>query len=460
MTITASTTSVDREKFLAAKLIARAHLSLVAASICDKLDQSKGTGLTAYFVRYERMNVPLAALTEGTDPTSTDFTLTEVTVTLDQWGDFITLTDVAELTTKHPLLQKCIELLADNAQRVIDREVQIVWLAGTNVQYGDGSVTTRATITNAMNISDQVIQKARISLVDGGAPPRGGPSQPDHTVKNAASSKSINQGQHYVAICGPQVMGDIMATSTSLGTFASVAMYANQKALYNSEVGTWLNMRWVETNFIPKFTLFGTATAAVASAAANGGGMTGLVITAVDGGGTLTSATTYFWKVTRKLKTRGFEESISVAHSTASTATADNESFTVLMPSDTNYVYNLYFDSVQAGGTGTDATLKLYAANQAAATTVTVTAVATGAAAPANILSDGTVTTVHPVYIHGAESCNWVTLQKLTTHLSKPGATTNNPLELRRTVGYKFLSKSVIRDQLRMLRLEVTSSFN
>ena len=47
-------------------------------------------------------------------------------------------------------MQQATELLADNAQRVIDREVQKVWLAGTNVFYGDNTVTSRGAITSAV----------------------------------------------------------------------------------------------------------------------------------------------------------------------------------------------------------------------------------------------------------------------------------------------------------------------
>jgi N4-gp56 family major capsid protein len=454
--ITSTTTSTDRDKFLAAKLLSNTSLKLVCASICDKVTQPKGSGLTAYFIRYVRMNVPVAALTEGTDPSNSTFTLAETTVVLDQWGDVITLTDVAELTTKHPLLTQAMDLLADNAQRVIDREVQIVWFAGTNIQYGDASVTTRRTITTAMKASDTIIHKARITLVDAGAAARGGPSGGTNGTSVAGATGTINGGSAYVGVCGPQVMGDIMQAGTSLGTWAAVAMYANQKALYNAEVGTWLGIRWVETNFIPKLTILGNTTAAVVSTAS--GGITGFVITAVDGGGALDSATTYFWKVTRKDLTRGFEEAISIAHSTASTATANNESFTFAMPSTAGYVYNVYFDTVQTGGTGTDATLKLAASNVAASATATITAVGSGATAPDNVNATGTPT-IHPVYIHGADSCSWVSLHNLEVIMSGTDATTHNPLKLRRTIGYKFLSKAMIRNQNYMLRLELASTY-
>jgi N4-gp56 family major capsid protein len=456
-TLVSSTFASDQEKFLASKLLSRSYLRLVCASVCDKIQQPNGAGLTANFVRYQRMNVPVTTISEGVDPAESSFSLGTVTVTLDQWGDVLTLSDVAQLTTKHPLLQQAIELLAENAARVMDREIQLVWLAGTNVQYGDGSVVSRATITSSMKMSDSVIHKARINLVDGGAPPRGGPSGSMVVEGGTAKASSINGGAQYVAICGPQVMGDIMQASTSLGSWASVAMYANTKALYASEVGSWLNIRWVETNFIPKFNILGNTTAAVASTGS--GGITGLVVTAVDGGGSLTSSTTFFWKVTRKNLLRGFEEDISIAHSTASTATGNNESFTFAFPSTAGYVYNLYFDTVAGGGTGTDATLGLVSSNIAASATVTVTAnPAATTNPPGNVNSTGTPT-IHPVYIHGAESCNWVALQNLQTFLTKDMSTTDNPLQLRRKVGYKFLAKAMIRDQSRMIRCEVAASY-
>jgi N4-gp56 family major capsid protein len=449
--VLSSTTSTDQEKFLASKLISRSLQKLVAASVCDKVEQKKGAGLTAYFVRYKRMNVPLVPISEGVDPANSSFQLEQVTVTPDQWGDVITITDVAELTTSHPLLQQAQELLSDNAQRVLDREVQIVWLSGTNVQYGDASVTSRRAITTSMKISDSLITRARVGLADGGAPPRGGPSGGQRVTD---ATGTLNSGQSYLGIAGVQLMGDIMTAGTSLGTWASVAMYANQKALYNAEVGTWLGIRWVETNFIPKYKMLGNTTAAVASGSAFGTDTP--LVTAVDGGGTLTSATGYFFKVTRKDKLRGFEEEISIEHSMTSTATGNNESFTFNFAGLTaGYVYNLYF-----GATTGDANLKLHTANIEVGTTVTVAAVPASTQTPPDNVNPTGTPTVHVVYIHGAESTNWLGLQDLKVYLTDAGRpTTDNPLLLRRKLGYKFMGKAMIRDQTRLLRLELASTY-
>lgn len=448
--ITNSTISLDQEKFLVNKLLDRSYLKLVMAGVCDNIQMREGAGLTAYMVRYKRMNVPVATLTEGTSPSSSSFSLEEVTVTLDQWGDYLELSDVAQLTAKHPLMQQCTELLADNAARVMDREITIVMLAGTNVQYGDGSVTTRATVTSAMKISDTALGKARVTLVNDGAPPRGGPSK---DARQVATSGNFANGLNYVAICGPEVIQDVLQPSTSFGTFVAAATYNNAKQLYQSEVGTWLGFRFVETNFIPKLVTLGNA-AVAAAAGADAGGITGLTTAVSNGAGSLSVGTTYYWQVTRKDLLRGFEEAISIVHSTATGGSDDTFAFT--MPSTSGYVYNVYFGSSSTN-------LKLHAENVAASgvsTVLTVPASGDAYVAPLRASGDGSdPASVHPVFIVAEGALAWCGFYKAKFMMSPTGATKDDPLAQRRTVGFKFFGKAVIKDQDRLLRLEVASAF-
>lgn len=447
----------DQEKFLVGKLLDRSSLRLVMGGLCDNISMREGAGLTAYMVRYKRMNVPLSTLTEATTPTQSTFALEEVTVTLDQWGDYLEISDVAQLTAKHPLMTQCVELLADNAARVMDREITIVMLAGTNVQFGDASVTTRATITSSMTINDTVIQKVRVTMVNNGAPPRGGPSG---DAKQVATSGTFLGSQSYVAVCGPEVIGDVMRPSNSLGTWAAAATYSNAKALYSSEVGTWQNVRFVETNFIPKFVLLGNTTATVTDAG-TGAGVT--VNLPTDNIGSLKSSTVFFFKVTRKDLLRGFEEAISIAHSSTTAATGDTESIKFTAPSTAGYVYNIYFDTVSTGGTGTDATMKLVKENLAASGIYSVLTVPTsGATAPASLRSSGDgddPAAIHPVFVVAEAALAWAGFYKSKVLMSPNGATKDDPLAQRRTVGYKFFGKSVIKDQTRLLRLELASTY-
>lgn len=470
--ILSSTTASDQEKFLASRLIQRSMLQLVASTICDYVEQPDGTGLTAFFVRYNRMNVPLTPISEGVDPPNNNFNLSVVTVTLDQWGDLITITDVAQATTKHPLTQQAIELISDNAMRVIDREVQLVWLTGTNVQYGDGSVLSRSTITAGMTVSDTIIHQAIVTLTNQGAPPRNGPAGgiilgqaagagfgkgSGTTSIGSSKNVSIAQGQNYVGVTDPNVIHNIQTANTTIGNWASTQSYANAQALYNSEVGIWLRVRWVETNFIPIYRLLGNQTAVVTSG--NAFGTNTPVVTASASGGALATGT-FAFKVTRKSLIDGFEDDVSMVHTIAVTGATGSVAFNFASLA-TGFVYNLYFDSA-AGGTGAsaaDSVLFLVAQNITVGQTITVTAAqTTGANPPANVSATAPIA-VHIVYIHGNESCNWVQLQNLKVMISPDVVTTANPLLLRKTISYKFLGKTMIRDQLRMLRLELASTY-
>lgn len=456
--MTSSSLSTDQKKFLAAKLLRNTYLKLVCASVCSSVKFQRGSGLTGYFVRYKRMAVPLTTVTEGTDPTPGSFTLEQVTVTLEQWADALQITDVAKLTTEHPVMQLAQQLLADNAQRVIDREVQLVWLAGTNIQYGDGSVTSRATITSDMKATDDAIGKMYVTLSDAGAQPRGDPGGTDNYKKSDASKASqLTGGKSYIGICGVQITQDVRKAAMAYGTWAAVNTLNNADDVRRNAVGLWNSILWVETNFIPKYTRLGNATTAVTSG--NAFGTDTPVVTAVDGGGTLTSATTYFYKVTRKDLTRGFEEAISIEHSTASTATGNNESFTFNFSGLTaGYVYNLYF-----GSSSGDANLKQFATtNIAVGTTVTVTAVpGTTVTAPASLRAsaDGSdPSTIHVLYLHGEDSCIWSELQDLEFMVVDNTPAPGNIAGLNSWVSYKFLGKAMRCNEAFMLRGEFATT--
>jgi N4-gp56 family major capsid protein len=74
------------------------------------LPEGRGTTYTA--VRYNRLPLPFAPLSEGVPPVGQTMSISTVSATAQQWGDKVTITDVAELTIKHPVFKKAIELTA------------------------------------------------------------------------------------------------------------------------------------------------------------------------------------------------------------------------------------------------------------------------------------------------------------------------------------------------------------
>lgn len=446
-----STISTDQEKFLSAQLIKRSYLKLVFSSLMTKIQMKEGAGRTAYFVRYKRIEVPLVPLPDdGADPTPTGMSLDGVNYPLDEWGQTVQVTRVAQLTASHPIIQQALDLLADSAARVMDREIGIVLMSGTNVQYYDGTIASRTALTTSHKISTAVLNRALATLETAGAPPMGS-GQSDARQVGAQGGRVFIPA--YVAVCGIEVLSDIREPGTSLGTWAAVATYANAKALYNAEVGMWNGFRWVSTNFIPKFTILGNATAA-AALGANAGGITGLTTAANAAGGSLTSGATYYWKVTRKDLLRGYEEAISIEHSTS--PGGSNTRMTFTFPSTAGYVYLLYFGS----STG-DANLKQYATiNIAASGVATVDAVpSTTVTPPPSNNTTGPVSSVYPVFIFADRGVAWTGFHGIQTHITPDSSTPTNVLRRSRWMGYDFFGKAGILDQDRLLRIELASTY-
>ena len=96
-----------------------------------------GTAGQAYYV-------PLATtpLIEGVTPSGSRLTFADYTVTLAQYGDFITITDVVEDTHEDPILQEATQIMSEQASLTIETVRYNILKAGTNVFYANGSART------------------------------------------------------------------------------------------------------------------------------------------------------------------------------------------------------------------------------------------------------------------------------------------------------------------------------
>lgn len=426
--ISSGTSPSDAGRYVADRLIERSELHHMFPQMLEDRPLPTGMSKTAFFIRYERTDIPLTPLSEGVTPAETPFSITEKSVTVDEWGMYITLTDVVVLTTQHPVLNEGIKLVGDAIARIIDSQIVAVLLAGTQVQYFDGSGTpaNRAAITTSHVFNKAVFAKAIASLRDLGTPEK--------------------DGTYFWAVLGPQVEADILNDSSIGGTQTWVnfdtlnAMSGKVDKLEKGVVGAWLGIKLYRTNFIPKFVA-----------------ITGITPTATTGG---SLSGTVFYKVTRLSTQRGFEEGIQAE---ANVAMAANTRLQFTMPSTVpsggstggTFVYNVY-----AGTVTGDSNLKLAIQNAPASSVVNLDSVpSSGANPPAAAPTGGA--TAHPVFIFGEEAGDWVPLDGLSTKglVTPPGAQDSDPLAQRRKAGSKFMAKAGIRDQNRLLRIELGSAF-
>lgn len=108
---------------------------------------------TTKFRRYNALPTTPQALAEGVTPAGSQLTSTDITATLVQYGDRVTITDVIEDTHEDPVLKEAMVLLGEQASQMIEKVRFGVLKAGTNVLYANGA--SRSAVNTPLVLSVQ-----------------------------------------------------------------------------------------------------------------------------------------------------------------------------------------------------------------------------------------------------------------------------------------------------------------
>ncbi len=218
--------SPEMKTYYDKNLIRYAKPMLVHDQFGQKKPIPKRGGKIVEFRRRDPLPKALTALTEGVTPDGRKIEVKSQTATVDQYGDYITTSDVLELTAIDPVINDNIKDLSDQAGRTLDTITRDVINTGTNVQYADGSIL------------------ARYLLVGGEA--SGNHYMTVGMVKNAAKTLkrylAKKKGDSYVAIIHP----DVAYHLTEDTKWQAVTNYAPQN-FYNGEIGKIEGVRFVES---------------------------------------------------------------------------------------------------------------------------------------------------------------------------------------------------------------------
>src|SRR5262252_622379 len=197
----ASSFSADIEAYIADKTLPLARRQLVVYQFGDPLTLPKGRGVTYTATRYNRVSLPYAPLSEGVPPVDEVMTIAQVTATALQWGDKITITDVAELTIKHPLFKKAIELMGLQVAETLERNTFNNLQAFTQINYVNSRGSRGALVAgDVMNIRE--LDRAYAMMLTLGAPRYSGDELTDTKIAadsgGAKASSNPRAMPHYV----------------------------------------------------------------------------------------------------------------------------------------------------------------------------------------------------------------------------------------------------------------------
>lgn len=135
-------------------LIRFASPKLVHAQFGQKKPIPAGSGKTIEFRRFSPLPKAMVPLSEGVTPKGNALNVTTVESTVEQYGDYVTLSDMLTLSSVDSVISETQAVLGDQAGRTLDTVIREKINAGTNVQYGDGKADRGLLVGGLENFED------------------------------------------------------------------------------------------------------------------------------------------------------------------------------------------------------------------------------------------------------------------------------------------------------------------
>jgi len=222
--------SADLQTYFAKKTLKVAEFNTVLNQFGEKVPIPSNSSKTISFTRYEKYTSPSGTptqLTEGITPDAELQTITALTAVAEQYGKLIRLTDLAELTVKHPAVQEVLRNLGLHQGELYDHLVYNVLAAGTTIKYvGTGSSIADIDNTDVMSYVEMLDSAAL--LEDNGAQ---------------------KFGTDFVLVVAPRVKASLLDDDD----FKAANQFNNTNRIYRGEIGQLAGFRVVATNG-PAFT--------------------------------------------------------------------------------------------------------------------------------------------------------------------------------------------------------------
>jgi len=206
---------------------------LVHSQFGQKRNIPKNGGKRIVFRKLSPLPKATTPLTEGVTPNGNDMTWSTIEAQLEQYGDYITVSDVVQTTGIDNTLVEAGEILAMQAGETLDAISREVLNAGSNVQYAEKG-------------------EARCALK--GGLEEGNDYLTVNAIKQAVRTLKRNNAKkidgYFVAIIHPDVAYDLMSDPL----WENVKTYCDPKDMYNGEIGRLHGVRFVETSEAKIFT--------------------------------------------------------------------------------------------------------------------------------------------------------------------------------------------------------------
>lgn len=222
--------SAENKTFYDRTLLESAKPNLIHSQFGQKRPIPKNGGKKIEFRRYGALPKALTPLTEGVTPDGRKLTVTAIEAEVHQYGDYVALSDVLDLTAIDNNVLEATKAIGNQAGLTLDTITRNVLQAGTNVQYcpkvgatGTTAVTSRADIDATCKLTVDEIKKAVATLKANNVPKISG---------------------SYVAIIHPYAAYDLMSDPA----WEEMHKYTTSDNMYEGEIGRIAGVRFVESS--------------------------------------------------------------------------------------------------------------------------------------------------------------------------------------------------------------------
>ena len=231
---TASATYLNKE-FYDKQVLETAKTKLVHATFGQKRSIPKNSGKRVEFRRYELFTPDTDALElqEGVTPEGQSLSQSHVEAEIKQYGAYVEVTDLLDLTAYDEVLSDSAELLGEQLGTVVEWVTRDAMNAGTNAQYAGGK-TGRLLLTASDKLTVTEIRKAVRTLKKAKA-----------RMFNSPADERGTKGKkpHFVCICSPDATYDLQNDQL----WQDVSKYSDAEAIYSGEIGRLFGVVFVES---------------------------------------------------------------------------------------------------------------------------------------------------------------------------------------------------------------------
>jgi N4-gp56 family major capsid protein len=203
--------------------------------IIEKFGQAKplpaNSSKTITFRKYNALDATPNVLVEGVTPSGKQLTATDVSCTLEQLGDRITITDVVMDTHEDPVLKEGTEVLGEQAAQMIEIARFGVIKAGTNRYLANGTLRTHVNTPVTLGLQRLVTRYLKRQMA----------KKITKVVKSTPAYGTQNVAPSYIALCHSDCESDIR----NMPGFVPVEDYGGGMTPYESEIGKVEDVRYV-----------------------------------------------------------------------------------------------------------------------------------------------------------------------------------------------------------------------